>query len=107
MEDDLKCKPAPAAIGHFFNALDLSVDYNLRVSLWLDLVRFHEDPLHPHRRSMHYRTGKALVHIELRNFLRLHGHHYFSEENLTFGARVYKDSLSSKKYATGLELLPY
>lgn len=94
----------PWRVLNFFTSLGL-LDGTIRVSLWKDLIRFHEDPHHPDRRLLDAKVSEEQLDAELCKFLQQYGETYFVKENLTPETQVYKKSYSTIEYVRPFKVL--
>ena len=95
---------APLAVQKLFDSLGLLPCATTRLSLWQDLIRFHEDPFHEYRKYMTLSQNREELKSEVHKFLRQHGEHYFSLQHLEPGVAVYKENPSTEEYCIVLAL---
>ena len=102
LKGDTTNKPAPLAVQNLFDSLGLLPCATIRLSLWQDLERFHEDPLYEYRKYMTLSQNREEIRSEVHNFLRQYGNRYFSKQYLEPGVAVYDESSSTEEYCTAL-----
>ena len=91
---------APGEVENLLSELGFRVNCEERIQLFKDLVQFHEDPEHPHRKVMTLRPTDHVLNTEFHVFLRKHGERYFGHErqHLKQDAPFFNSQMSTEEF---------